>query len=188
MIPASGVPSSTPQVFWLPSCYRFLLPHAKGCQVAMSNNPHEKLAELGHQLPEVSPPGGAYVPAVRAGRLIYVAGQVPMIDGKLAASGKVGTEVTPEDAYQLCQRCALSALAAIDQIAGLENVTRIVKVSGFVASADGFTGQPDVVNGASDLFVAVFGEAGLHARTSIGVAELPLGSPVEVEVVAEVSG
>lgn len=154
----------------------------------MITNPRKRLAELGHELPDVSPPGGAYVPAVRAGALIFVAGQVPMIDGKLAASGKVGAEVTPDEAYQLCQRCALSALAAIDHVAGLENVTRIVKVSGFVASAEGFTGQPGVINGASDLFVAVFGDAGLHARTSIGVPELPLGAPVEVEVVAEVSG
>lgn len=152
----------------------------------MSTNPRARLAELGHELPEVSPPRGAYVPAVRTGSLIYVAGQVPMIDGKVAAFGKVGAEVTPDEAYKLCQRCALAALAAIDQIAGLDNVTRIVKVSGFVASANGFTGQPGVVNGASDLFVAVFGEAGRHARTSIGVPELPLGAPVEVEVIAEV--
>jgi enamine deaminase RidA (YjgF/YER057c/UK114 family) len=153
----------------------------------MSTNPHARLAELGYELPTVSPPGGAYVSAVRTGDLVYVAGQVPMIDGKLAASGKVGADVTPEQAYELCQRCALAALAAIDQVAGLEHITRIVKVSGFVASAAGFTDQPGVVNGASDLFVSVFGEAGRHARTSIGVLELPLGAPVEVEVVAEVA-
>lgn len=154
----------------------------------MSIDPRARLTELGLDLPNVSPPGGAYVPAVRTGDLVYVAGQVPMIDGKLAAHGKVGADVTPDEAYELCRRCALAALAAIDQTAGLEHVTRIVKVSGFVASAEGFTGQPDVVNGASDLLVAVFGEAGRHARTSVGVSELPLGSPVEVEVVAEVAG
>jgi enamine deaminase RidA (YjgF/YER057c/UK114 family) len=153
----------------------------------MNTNPRARLTELGYELPAVSPPGGAYVSAVRTGDLVYVAGQVPMKDGKLAASGKVGSEVTSKEAYELCQRCALAALAAIDQVAGLEKVTRIVKVSGFVASAEGFTGQPGVVNGASDLFVAVFGDAGRHARTSIGVAELPLGSPVEVEVIVEVA-
>jgi enamine deaminase RidA (YjgF/YER057c/UK114 family) len=154
----------------------------------MTINPRARIAELGLELPKASPPGGMYVPAVRTGNLVYVAGQVPMIDGKIAAIGKVGAEVTTEEAYRLCQHCALAALAAIDQIAGLENVTQIVKVSGFVASAPGFTDQPAVVNGASELFVAVFGAAGQHARTSIGVPELPLGAPVEVEVVAEVSG
>ena len=153
----------------------------------LSTNPRAQLAGLGHELPKASPPRGAYVPAVRTGNLVYVAGQVPMIDGRLVASGKVGAEISAEEAYELCQRCALAALAAIDEIAGLEKITRIVKVSGFVASADGFTGQPGVVDGASDLFVAVFGEAGRHARTSIGVAELPLGAPVEVEIIAEVA-
>ena len=151
-------------------------------------NPRARLAELGFELPQASPPGGMYVPAVRTGSLVYVAGQVPMTDGKVAAIGKVGAEVTPEEAYRLCQRCALAALAAIDQVAGLENVTRIVKVSGFVASVPEFTGQPAVVNGASELLVAVFGPAGQHVRTSVGVPELPLGAPVEVEVIAEVSG
>lgn len=154
----------------------------------MTMNPRARLAELGLELPPASPPGGMYVPAVRTGRLVHVAGQVPMIDGKVAATGKVGAEVTPEEAFRLCQRCALAALAAIDQVAGLENVTRIVKVTGFVASAPEFTGQSAVVNGASELFIAAFGPAGQHARTSVGVPELPLGAPVEVEVVAEVSG
>jgi enamine deaminase RidA (YjgF/YER057c/UK114 family) len=153
----------------------------------MSTNPRLRLAELGYELPHVSTPGGAYVPAVRSGDLVYVAGQVPMKDGKLAASGKVGAEITPEEAYELCRRCALAALAAVDQVAGIEKITRVVKVAGFVASAEGFTGQPGVINGASDLFVAVFGDAGRHARTSVGVAELPLGSPVEVEVIVEVA-
>jgi enamine deaminase RidA (YjgF/YER057c/UK114 family) len=110
-----------------------------------------------------------------------------MVDGQLVTTGKVGVDVTPEEASKLCQRCALAALAAIDSVAGLENVVRVVKVSGFVASAAGFTSQPGVLDGASELFVAVFGEAGRHARTTIGVPELPLGSPVEVEVIVEVA-
>lgn len=146
-----------------------------------------RLAQLGLQLPEVSPPGGGYVPAVRQGNLVYVSGQVPMIDGKLVTTGKVGAEVTPEQARELTQRCALAALAAIDSVAGLDSIVQVVKVTGYVASAEGFAGQPGVIDGASDLFVAVFGEAGRHARTSVGVAELPLGSPVEVEVTVEVA-
>jgi enamine deaminase RidA (YjgF/YER057c/UK114 family) len=127
------------------------------------------------------------VPAVWTGRLVQVAGQVPMIDGKVTVTGKVGAEVTAEQAYGLCQRCALAALAAIDQAAGLERVTGIVKVTGYIASAPGFTGQPGVVNGASELLVAVLGELGKHARTSVGVPVLPLGAPVEIEVIAEVA-
>jgi enamine deaminase RidA (YjgF/YER057c/UK114 family) len=153
----------------------------------MSASPHARLAELGLQLPGVSPPGGAYLPAVRGGNLVYVSGQVPMTDGELVAPGKVGTDITPERANELSRQCALAALAAIDAVAGLDNVVRVVKVVGYVASAEGFTGQPGVVNGASDLFVAVFGDAGRHARTAVGVAELPLGSPVEVEVIVEVA-
>jgi enamine deaminase RidA (YjgF/YER057c/UK114 family) len=144
------------------------------------------LASLGLQLPGVSPPKGAYIPAVRTGNLVYVSGQVPMVDGELIAMGKVGADISTEYARELSQRCALAALAAIDDLAGLDNVTRVVKVVGFVASAPGYAEQPTVVNGASDLFVAVFGDAGRHARSSIGVAELPLGSPVEIEVVVEV--
>jgi enamine deaminase RidA (YjgF/YER057c/UK114 family) len=154
----------------------------------MPVDPYAKLAELGLPLPGVSPPRGSYVPAVRSGNLVYVSGQVPMVDGELACAGKVGAEITPERARELSQQCALAALAAIDAIAGLDHVVRIVKVVGYVASAEGFSGQPGVLNGASDLFVAVFGDAGRHARSAIGVAELPLGSPVEVEVTAEVAG
>jgi enamine deaminase RidA (YjgF/YER057c/UK114 family) len=154
----------------------------------MPTDPHAKLAELGLSLPSVSPPKGSYVPAVRSGNHVYVSGQVPMIDGELICTGKVGADITLERARELSQQCALAALAAIDSVAGLAHVVRIVKVVGFIASAEGFSGQPSVLNGASDLFVAVFGEAGRHARSAIGVAELPLGSPVEVEVVAEVAG
>ncbi len=153
----------------------------------MTNGPHGKLAELGLELPEVVPPVASYVPAVQSGHHVYVSGQLPMAEGKLLATGKVGAGVSAEQAKQLAQRCALNALAAIDSLVGLENVVKIVKLTGFVASAPGFTGQPGVMNGASDLFGAVFGEAGRHARSAVGVAELPLDAPVEVEVIVEVS-
>jgi enamine deaminase RidA (YjgF/YER057c/UK114 family) len=119
---------------------------------------------------------------------VYVSGQLPMVDGKLAAVGKVGAEVTAEQAKELAARSALNALAAIDALVGLDRVVRVVKVVGFVASAPGFTGQPTVINGASELFGAVFGEMGRHARSAVGVAELPLGTPVEVEVIVEITG
>ncbi len=147
----------------------------------------DRLDELGVVLPPVATPAGAYVPAVRTGSLVYTAGQIPFVDGALAATGKVGAEVTPEDAKALARVCALNALAAIDGLVGIDNVVRIVKVVGFVASATDFTGQPAVLNGASELFGEVFGDAGIHARSAVGVAELPLGAPVEVEVIAEVS-
>jgi len=149
---------------------------------------HARLAELGLALPGVSPSKGAYIPAVRTGNLVFVSGQVPMTNGELTATGKVGGNVTAQFAYELSQRCALAALAAIDASVGLANVVRVVKVTGFVASAEGFHGQPGVVDGASDLFVRVFGDNGRHARSSVGVAELPLGAPVEVEVIVEVVG
>ena len=149
--------------------------------------PRAKLRELGLDLPPVVAPVAAYVPAVQTGNVVYVSGQVPMVDGQLAASGKVGDGVSPEHAKDLAQRCALNALAAIDSLVGLERVVKVVKLVGFVASAPGFTGQPAVINGASELFGAVFGEAGQHARSAIGVAELPLGAPVEVEVIVEVA-
>ena len=152
----------------------------------MSNGPHAKLAELGLALPEVVPPVASYVPAVQSGQHVYVSGQLPMAEGKLLATGKVGNGVSAEQAKDLAQRCALNALAAIDAQVGLENVVKVVKLTGFVASAPGFTGQPGVINGASDLFGAVFGEAGRHARSAVGVAELPLDAPVEVEVIVEV--
>jgi len=147
---------------------------------------HARLAELGLSLPAVTPPVAAYVPAVRSGNYVYVSGQLPFVDGVLAVTGKVGAEVAPEQANELAARCALNALAAIDDLVGLGAVVRVVKVTGFVASAPGFTGQPGVINGASELFGQVFGEAGRHARSAVGVAELPLGTPVEVEVIVEV--
>ncbi|HEY3262929.1 MAG TPA: RidA family protein [Pseudonocardiaceae bacterium] len=145
-----------------------------------------RLRELGISLPSVVPPVAAYVPAARAGSLVYTAGQVPMVDGRLATTGKVGAEVNPEQAKELARICALNALAAVDALVGIDAVVRVVKVVGFVASATGFTGQPAVINGASELFGQIFGEAGQHARSAVGVAELPLGAPVEVEVIVEV--
>jgi enamine deaminase RidA (YjgF/YER057c/UK114 family) len=150
-------------------------------------SPGERLRELGLTLPTVAAPAGAYIPARRAGPLVFTAGQLPFVDGVLAATGKVGTEVTPEQGYDLARTCALNALAAVDGLVGLDAVVGVVKVVGFVASAPGFTGQPGVVNGASELLGAVFGEAGRHARSAVGVAELPLGAPVEVELVVEIS-
>jgi len=152
-------------------------------------DPVERLAALGLTLPPVAAPGGAYVPAVRAGQFIYTAGQIPTVDGKLLAVGKVGGEVSVSDAAGLARTCALNALAAAAAAAGgLAAIRRIVKVTGFVASAPGFNGQPQVVNGASELLIGVFGEEGRHARSAVGVAELPLGAPVEVELIAEVRG
>jgi enamine deaminase RidA (YjgF/YER057c/UK114 family) len=148
---------------------------------------YAKLTELGLTLPTVVPPVGSYVPAVQSGNYVYTSGQLPFVDGKLPQTGKVGAEVTPEEAAGLARLCAINALAAIDALVGLGRIVKIVKVVGFVASAPGFTGQPAVVNGASDLFAAVLGEQGRHARSAVGVSELPLGSPVEVEVIAEVA-
>lgn len=150
-------------------------------------DPRARLAELGLTLPQVTPPVAAYLPAVRSGSYVYVSGQVPMADGALLATGKVGAEVSAERAKELAARCALNALAAVEHLVGLAAVVRIVKVTGFVASAPGFSGQPGVINGASELFGQVFGEAGQHARSAVGVAELPLGAPVEVEVIVEVA-
>ena len=147
---------------------------------------HDRLAELGLTLPPVVPPVAAYVPAVRSGNLVFTSGQLPMVDGELAAIGKVGALVTPEQAHDLARTCALNALAAIDALVGLDAVVQVVKVVGFVASTDEFFGQPAVVNGASELLGQVFdGEAGTHARSAVGVAALPLDAPVEVELVVE---
>jgi len=146
-----------------------------------------KLKEMGITLPDVPKPVAAYVPAVRTGRYVYVSGQLPSVGGKPLVVGKVGAEVTPEEAKQAARVAAINALAALASVVGtLDDVTRIVKVTGFVASAPGFTGRPGVVNGASELLKEVFGEAGQHARAAVGVAELPLGVPVEVELIAEV--
>ncbi len=146
-----------------------------------------RLAELGLDLPPVAAPLAAYVPAVQSGRQVYISGQLPLVDGTLLATGKVGAEVSPERANELAAVCALGALAAVDALVGLEQVSKVVKLTGFVAAADGFTAIPGVVNGASELLGAVFGEAGKHARSAVGVAELPLGAPVEVEVIFELS-
>lgn len=149
---------------------------------------YARLAGLGLSLPPVAAPAGAYVPAVRSGDHVYVSGQLPFADGALLATGKVGAEVAPERAKELAARCALNALAAVDDLVGLAAVVRVVKLTGFVASAPGFTGQPGVINGASELFGEVFGDAGRHARSAVGVSELPLGTPVEVEAIFEVAG
>jgi enamine deaminase RidA (YjgF/YER057c/UK114 family) len=146
----------------------------------------ERLAELGIELPPVAPPAGAYVPATRTGSLVYTAGQVPIVNGTVAAIGKVGSEISPEEAKGHARTCALNALAAVDALVGIDTVVRVVKVVGFVASAEGFTGQPAVLNGASEVLGEIFGEAGRHARSAVGVAELPLGVPVEVELIVEV--
>jgi enamine deaminase RidA (YjgF/YER057c/UK114 family) len=145
-----------------------------------------RLKELGIELPEVAKPLASYVPAVRSGNLVYTSGQLPMQAGKLAATGKLGDDVTPEQGKALARICTLNALAAVDSLVGVDAVTQVVKVVGFVASAPGFNGQPDVVNGASHLLAEVFGDRGGHARSAVGVAELPLDSPVEVELVVEV--
>ncbi len=152
-----------------------------------SARPSERLAELGLALPPVVPPVAAYVPAVRTGDLVFTSGQLPMTGGELGAMGKVGAQVTAERAKELARLCALNALAAVDALVGLDHVVRVVKVVGFVASTAEFTGQPGVVNGASELLAEVFGEAGQHARSAVGVAALPLDAPVEVELVVEVS-
>lgn len=147
----------------------------------------DRLSELGITLPAVAAPVAAYVPAVRTGNQVWTSGQLPFVDGQLAATGKVGAEVTAEDAEQYARAAALTALAAVDALVGIDNVTRVLKVVGYVASAEGFTGQPAVINGASNLMGEVFGEAGEHARAAVGVAELPMGAPVEVEVIVEVA-
>ncbi|HET6260277.1 RidA family protein [Pseudonocardia sp.] len=151
-------------------------------------SPSERLRELDIALPSVAAPAGSYIPARRTGSLVFTSGQVPFVDGAPAGIGKVGAEIEPDEAYRLARICALNALAAVDALVGIDAVTGVVKVVGFVASAPGFTGQPGVVNGASDVLGEIFGEAGRHARSAVGVAELPLGVPVEVELVVEVEG
>jgi enamine deaminase RidA (YjgF/YER057c/UK114 family) len=151
------------------------------------STPEDRLGALGLDLPEVSAPAGVYVPAVRSGNYIYTSGQLPLVSGRLRQTGKVGSEVTPEEANRLARQCAVNALAAVKaEVGDLAAVTRVVKVVAFVASAPGFTGQAQVVNGASELLGTVFGEAGSHARSSVGVAVLPLDAPVEIELLVEV--
>ncbi|MGP6175543.1 RidA family protein [Corynebacterium sp. A21] len=147
----------------------------------------EKLRELGITLPAVAAPVAAYVPAIRTGNQVWTSGQLPFVDGQLPATGKVGAEVDEVQAQDLARTAALNALAAIDALVGIDKVTRVLKIVGFVASAEDFSGQPGVVNGASNLMAEVFGEAGAHARSAVGVAELPLNAPVEVELIVEIA-
>jgi len=145
-----------------------------------------KLAELGLTLPPAAAPVAAYVPAVRTGNLVFTAGQLPLVDGKIEFVGKVGSDVTPEQAKDMAQICALNALAAISLVADVDQIERIVRVGGFVNGIPGFVAIPAVINGASELLIKLFGEVnGKHARTAIGVAELPLNAPVEVEMVVQ---
>jgi enamine deaminase RidA (YjgF/YER057c/UK114 family) len=151
------------------------------------STPEERLAELGIEIPDVVPPLASYVPAARSGSYIYTAGQLPIVKGELAAVGKVGLDVTVERAAELAGICALNAIAALKaEVGDLSKVKRIVKVVGFVASAHDFYGQPQVINGASDLLGEVFGDAGRHARSAVGVMVLPRNAPVEVELIAEI--
>jgi enamine deaminase RidA (YjgF/YER057c/UK114 family) len=151
------------------------------------STPEERLEQLGHPLPEVAKPVASYVPAVRSGNQVFTSGQLPMREGRLVTTGKVGGEVTPEDAQACARQCVLNALAAVRaEVGELSAVKRVVKVVAFVASTPDFTGQPGVANGASELLGEVFGDIGRHARSAIGVPVLPLDAPVEVELVVEV--
>ncbi len=156
---------------------------------AAAHNAEARLAELGLTLPEVSPPLAAYVHAVRTGRYVYTAGQLPIVDGELTITGKVGAEVAIPEAAAAARICALNAVAAVASVAGgLAGIRRIVKVTGFVASVPDFTDQAQVINGASELLIDLFGDAGRHARSAVGMAVLPRNTPVEVELIAEVDG
>lgn len=152
----------------------------------MPSTHSERLAELGIELPAVAAPVAAYVPALRDGDLVHTSGQLPFVDGELPAAGHVGAEVEPGKAKELARVAALNALAAVDSVASLDDIVQVVKVVGFVSSAPGFHGQPGVINGASELLGEVLGEAGVHARSAVGVAELPLNAPVEVEITVRV--
>ncbi|MFO6452166.1 MULTISPECIES: RidA family protein [unclassified Aeromicrobium] len=146
----------------------------------------DRLASLGLTVPEVAAPVASYVPALRSGSHVYTSGQLPFVDGVLPGTGKVGAEVTPEDAQEYARLCALNVIAAISSVVDLDSVVRVVKLTVFVASDPSFTGQPAVANGASDLMAAAFGAAGSHARSAVGVAVLPLDTPVEIDAVVEV--
>ncbi|WP_438486814.1 RidA family protein [Streptomyces sp. S186] len=149
----------------------------------------DRIASLGLKLPEVVPPLATYQPAVRSGSYVFTSGQLPMVDGSLPLTGKVGAEVSPEQAKELAATCALNALAAVKSVVGdLDKIVRVVKVVGFVASAPDFTGQPGVVNGASELLGEILGDKGVHARSAVGVAVLPIDAPVEVEIQVEIAG
>jgi enamine deaminase RidA (YjgF/YER057c/UK114 family) len=149
----------------------------------------EKLASLGLTLPTAAAPVAAYVPAVKTGNLVFTAGQLPVVDGKLVLTGKVGSDVTPEDAKKMAEICALNALAAISLVADIDQIEKIVRVGGFVNGVPGFVAIPAVVNGASELLIKLFGDVnGKHARTAVSVAELPLNAPVEIEMVVQLKG
>ena len=149
----------------------------------------EKLASLGLTLPTAAAPVAAYVPAVKTGNLVFTAGQLPVVDGKLGLTGKVGSDVTPEDAKKMAEICALNALAAISLVADIDQIEKIVRVGGFVNGVPGFVAIPAVINGASELLIKLFGDVnGKHARTAVGVAELPLNAPVEIEMVVQLKG
>jgi enamine deaminase RidA (YjgF/YER057c/UK114 family) len=146
-----------------------------------------KLAELGLTLPVAAKPVAAYVPAIRTGNIVFTAGQLPLVDGNMAATGKVGKEVTVEDAKKLAQVCALNCLAAVETVADVNTIVKVVRVVGYVNGIPGFITQPAVVNGASELFLHIWGEAGKHARSAVGIAELPLDAPVEIELTVEIA-
>jgi enamine deaminase RidA (YjgF/YER057c/UK114 family) len=148
----------------------------------------EKLAALGLTLPTAAAPVAAYVPAVKTGNLVFTAGQLPVVDGKLVLTGKVGSDVTPEDAKKMAEICALNALAAISLVADIDQIEKIIRVGGFVNGAPGFIAIPAVINGASELLIKLFGDVnGKHARTAVGVSELPMNSPVEIELLIQLS-
>jgi len=146
-----------------------------------------KLAELGLTLPVAAKPVAAYVPAIRTGNLVFTAGQLPLVDGAIPSTGKVGTKVSVGEAKRLAQVCALNALAAVETVADVNKIVKVVRVVGYVNGEPGFISQPAVVNGASELYLQIWGEAGKHARSAIGVAELPLDAPVEVELTVEIA-
>jgi enamine deaminase RidA (YjgF/YER057c/UK114 family) len=153
----------------------------------MSTDVRAKLAELGLTLPVAALPIAAYVPAVRTGNIVFTAGQLPLVDGAMAETGKTGGDVSVERAKELAQICALNALAAVALVADINKIVKVIRVVGYVNGVAGFVNHPAVVNGASELFVHIWGDAGKHARSAIGVAELPLNSPVEIELTVEIS-
>jgi enamine deaminase RidA (YjgF/YER057c/UK114 family) len=146
-----------------------------------------KLAELGLTLPVAAKPVAAYVPAIRTGNLVFTAGQLPLVNGEMAGTGKVGGEVTVEEAKKLAEICALNCLAAVETVADVNKIIKVVRVVGYVNGIAGFTTQPAVVNGASELYLHIWGEAGKHARSAVGIAELPLNAPVEIELTVEIA-
>ncbi|RJN32568.1 RidA family protein [Nesterenkonia natronophila] len=146
----------------------------------------ERLAELGLTVPEVVPPVASYQPAVLVDKVVYVSGQLPLVGGELPAEGRVGAEVTHEQAYEMAKQCGLNLIAALKTVVDLDSITRIAKVGGFVASAPDFKGQPQVINGASEVLGQAFGDAGIHARSAVGVLVLPLNTPVEVDLIAHI--